>query len=121
MPVDARWVTCRWCGHGFVVCRACDHGRAYCPDNEACRRGGRREANDRRSDEGREDHRDRMIELRKKQKTSGVTDEHSEELASASTVVIAASENHASPHPMFFWAPTGPTKVGSRGANAASR
>ena len=50
-----------------------------------------------RSDEGREDHRDRMIEQRKRQKTRGVTDEHSEELASATKVIGTASEPAAAP------------------------
>jgi hypothetical protein len=74
---DARWVVCRWCWDEFIVCRSCDHGRAYCED-EGCRRGARHEANDRhqRSDEGREDHRDRMIERRKKEKTRGVDDKN---------------------------------------------
>ena len=58
----------------------------------------RHEANDRhqRSDEGREDHRDRMIEQRRR-KTRGVTDDHSEELPFATKVIGRASQPAATP------------------------
>jgi len=95
--VDARRSECRWCWRVFVVCRACDRGQAYCED-EACRRGAHREANDRhqRSDEGRADHRDRM-EASRQQKTRPVTDDHSDKLPCAGSVVGAATDFMAAP------------------------
>ena len=64
----------------FYLCRRCDRGQRYCSPRcrEKALRLQRREANRRhqQSPEGREDHRDRQREYRKRQRL-GVTDKSS--------------------------------------------
>jgi hypothetical protein len=65
-----RQAPCAWCGCIFYICRSCDRGHIYCSD--PCRHRGRaqshRRANQRhqRSEGGRQDHRDRQREYRRR-------------------------------------------------------
>ena len=69
---------CRWCGQRFYVCLRCYHGQVYCC--EQCAAEGYRAVQDeararhQSSEDGKEDHRDRMRELRAL-KNKAVTDE----------------------------------------------
>jgi len=74
---------CGWCSTVFGVCRPCFRGQLYC--GKRCRAQartvGHRIANRKhqRTLEGREDHRDRQRELRKRQKEKAVTDQSCED------------------------------------------
>lgn len=71
-------VRCRWCGQRFYVCLRCYHGEAYCC--QQCAVQGYRAVQDeararhQSSEAGKQDHRDRMRELRAL-KNKAVTDE----------------------------------------------
>jgi len=67
---------CRRCGSIFGVCRSCFRGQCYC--SERCRKKARRDRHrqaNRRHQEtpwGRDDHRDRQRDYRKRRKEAGV-------------------------------------------------
>ena len=88
---------CLRCGTIFGICRSCFRGQRYCSDS--CRKDARAEkhrASNRRhqrSPEGRDNHRDRQRDYRKRLKDRGVTDQScSAKTAPRSLFQIAASE-----------------------------
>ena len=92
---------CLRCGAVFGVCRSCFRGQRYCSDS--CRKQARAEkhgASNRkhqRSPEGRDNHRDRQRDYRKRLKDRGVTDQSCpDETSPRSLSPIEASEEE--PH-----------------------
>ena len=82
----------RGCGQVFWICRRCDRGQQYCSQlcrQQACRQQ-RRLANRRhqQSPEGRQDHRDRQREYRRRRQGTRVTDVPSRVLPSGSRIPL---------------------------------
>jgi len=81
---------CKWCGQRFYVCLQCYHGEVYCCEQCAAEgyRAVRDEARARHqsSEDGKEDHRDRMRELRAL-KNKPVTDEGIVKLPACAKVI----------------------------------
>lgn len=90
MTDEALDLRCRWCRRRFYVCLPCYHGQVYCC--EQCAAEGYRSVQDeararhQSSEEGKEDHRDRMRELRELQ-NKPVTDEGIVKLPACGKVV----------------------------------
>jgi hypothetical protein len=84
--VVLRQRTCRGCHAVFWICRYCDRGQRYCRAQcrARARREQRRQANRRhqQSPYGREDHRDRQREYRKRCAQTRVTDQSSAAVSS---------------------------------------